>query len=77
MKVVRLSALGTGRLYPQEVFLILSTVKSRADRKDYINKKNSNNTTPPPLGCPGIEWLAGIVGSNPSGGMDVRVAFVV
>jgi len=36
MKVVRLSALRTGLLYPQEIFLILISVKRLSRPQDHI-----------------------------------------
>ena len=51
MKVVRLSAIRTGRLYPQETFLVLISLRISVD---YVNEKN-------PMTPSGIElatfWL--------------------
>jgi hypothetical protein len=50
MQVVRLSALRTGRPYPQEIFPVLIFVRRRVDPKSYsaagriISTKNSNDT---------------------------------
>jgi len=39
MKVVTLSTLHIGRLYPQEIFLVLIYVTGWVDRKEYVNEK--------------------------------------
>jgi hypothetical protein len=48
MKVVRLSALRTSCLYPQEIFLVLIVAESTPGplfgRKEYVNEKSSDNT---------------------------------
>jgi hypothetical protein len=40
MKVVRVSALTTGHLYPQEAFLVLISVRSWADLRATMDRKD-------------------------------------
>jgi hypothetical protein len=60
MKVARLSALRTGRLYPQEMFLVLIFTRGRVDRRAVLRSEGmllKDPVTPPGID-PGTVRLA-------------------
>jgi hypothetical protein len=54
MKVVRLSASSTGRLYPQEIFVVLSFTRGQVDPSAMV-RSEGNMSLKNPMTLPGID----------------------